>query len=192
MRSFVKIASVVLLLASVPAALAFSPPKKDTVAAAATTEEAAGTSVADDPLLAGADIERGKAVYQRIGICISCHGWDGNGMGKNPRSEGAAAHLRETQLDTQGLMDVIKCGLPGTPMPYHFSSAYREPEICFGAVMADFEPGTEPRKGKTFRDKDLVNLVAYMKTAIIGAGETTLEQCEAFFEPGSKACDNLR
>jgi len=191
MRSFVKIASVVLLLAWIPAALAFSPPKKDTVATTATTE-AGGTPAADDPLLAGADLERGKVVYQRIGLCVSCHGWDGNGMGKNPRSEGAAAHLRETQLDTQGLMDVIKCGVPTTPMPFHFSSAYRDPEVCFGAVMADFEPGTEPRKGTTFRDKDLVSLVAYIKTAIIGAGETTLEQCEAYFEPGSKACDNLR
>ena len=192
MRPLLKIISAVLLLASVPAVMAFQPPAGKEPTAAAATAEAAGSAVAADPLLAGADVERGKAVYQRIGICISCHGWDGNGMGKNPRSEGAAAHLRETQLDTQGLMDVIKCGLPGTPMPFHFSAAYRDPEVCFGAVMADFEAGTEPRKGKTFRDKDLVNLVAYMKTAIIGAGETTLEQCEAFFEPGSNACDNLR
>lgn len=166
---------------------AFSPPAKPKTTA--TTEVAAAEG---DPLLAGADIERGKAVYQRIGVCVSCHGWDGNGMGKNPRSEGAAAHLRETQLDTEGLMDIIRCGIPSTPMPYHFSAAYRDPDICFGMTMADFEPGTEPRKGKTFRENDLVNLVAYMQEAMIGKGETTLEQCEAYFEPGSSACNNLR
>lgn len=77
-------------------------------------------------------------------------------------------------------------------MPFHDSTAYRNAETCFGMVMADFEAGAQPHKGKTFRDKDLISLVAYMKDAIIGKGETTLEECEAYFEPGAEACNSLR
>jgi mono/diheme cytochrome c family protein len=170
--------AAVLLSSSV---VGFQPPAKDGAEETAT-----------DGLLAGADLDRGKVVFERVGLCISCHGWDGNGMGKNPRSEGAAAKLRETQLDTEGLMDIIRCGIPSTPMPYHDSQAYRKPEVCYGMTMADFEPGEEPRKGKTFREKDLVNLVAYIQHAIAGKGETTLADCEAFFGGGAKNCDALR
>jgi mono/diheme cytochrome c family protein len=184
-----KLLAAAALVVLVPAVSAFQPPAGSETAA---TAQAQDTAAVTDPLLEGADIERGKAVFERVGICISCHGWDGDGMGKNPRSEGAAAKLRETGLDTQGLLDVIRCGIPGTPMPFHFSAAYKDPEICFGMTLADFEAGTEPRKGKTFREKDLISLVAYLQAKVVGAGETTLEQCEEFFEPGSKSCDNLR
>lgn len=184
-----------VVVAMTPPAGAFQPPAKKAAAAAAAATEAGtseATGAAADDLLAGADIERGHTIFKRTANCISCHGWNGNGMGKNPRSEGKAALLRDTQLDTQGLMDIIRCGVPGTPMPYHDSQAYKDPEVCFGQTMADFEAGHEPRKGKTFREKDLINLVAYLKAHVIGAGETTLQQCEAFFEVGAKNCDNLR
>ena len=172
------------LLAMAPAAIAFSPPSKEPA-----KDSAAGEG---EGLLAGADIARGKVVFQKVGICVSCHGWDGNGMGKNPLSEGAEALLRETQLDTQGLIDIISCGIPSTPMPFHNSRAYREPDVCSGQVMADFEPGSAPPKGKTFPHKDVINLVAYLQAHVVGKGETTLEQCEEFFGAGSKSCDKLR
>lgn len=173
-----------------PAAIAFQVPNAD--AAVTAAKEATDAAGQGEELLAGADIARGKIVFQKVGICISCHGWDGNGMGNNPRSEGNAALLRNTQLDTQGLIDVISCGIPGSPMPFHNSKAYREPDTCFGQVMADFDPGSAPRKGKTFPQKDMVNLVAYLEAHVVGKGETTLEQCEEFFGAGAKNCDNLR
>lgn len=185
---FGPILAAAVVVAMAPAALAFSPPAKDTGAAAAQQP----SDDAGDPLLAGANLERGKVVFDRIGNCISCHGWDGNGMGKNPRSEGNAALLRNSQLDTQGLFDIISCGIPGTPMPFHMSQAYKKPEVCFDQVMDDFEPGAQPRKGKTFAHKDLVNLVAYLQTKVIGQGDTTLAQCEEFFGAGAKNCDPLR
>lgn len=193
-----KLLTTLVVLLMVPTALAFSPPKKTETkapageATGATVDGAAAAAWQSDPLLAGADVARGKNVYQRVGVCVNCHGWDGNGMGQNPRSEGDAADLRDTELDTESLISTIACGIPGTPMPYHLSAAYKDPDLCFGMVMADFEAGAQPRKGKTFRDKDIVNLVAYLYDSVIGAGETTLAQCEAYFEPGSTACDNLR
>ncbi len=141
------------------------------------------------PELEGADIVRGKRMYSSNGgNCISCHGWDGDGTGKNPRSEGAAALLRESGLDAQGFIEIISCGIPGTPMPYHDSQAYRD-DRCFGQVMADFAEGEAPHKGKSIKKDDIANLTAYIMTSIQGKPKATFEDCAAWFEKSAeKAC----
>ena len=139
------------------------------------------------------DAEKGKRVYQRVGVCVNCHGWAGDGQsGRNPLSHAAGANLRETQLDQQGLYDVIRCGLPGTQMPYHDSVSYKD-DRCFGMVMADFDPGSAPIMGKTFREKQMVDLIAYIETYMIGKGEPTYDECALYFdaEP-EKSCANLK
>ena len=193
-----------ILVAAVPvAAFSFQPPATTTDApAAAMTDTAARdpaslssypvTEFMDASLLEGADITKGQQVFARTGACLTCHGWNGDGMGKNPRSEGDAAKLRESQLDTQTFIDTISCGIPGTPMPYHNNQAYKKPEICFDQVMADFDAANAPRKGKSLRPADIINLVAYIQTHVQGQGPTTLEDCQEFFgASASKACTNL-
>lgn len=145
----------------------------------ATTDEN-GEEMSVDEMVASADPERGKEVFERIGVCLQCHGWNGDGLGKNPRSPGRAALLRETELDNAGLVEIIECGIPGTPMPYHDRLAYTD-DRCFGMTMEDFAEGEGPDKGKTFRHDDTLNLIAYLREAIIGQGETTLEDCVAFY-----------
>src|SRR5690606_18341782 len=108
-----RLALAATVVAMAPVAIAFQAPQT----ADAPAGQQATDGAAPGDLLAGADIKRGKVVFHKTGICINCHGWNGNGMGNNPRSEGNAALLRETQLDTQGLIDIISCGIPGTPMP---------------------------------------------------------------------------
>ena len=139
------------------------------------------------------DPERGKIVFQKVGYCVSCHGWAGDGQaGRNPLSRAGSANLRETQLDTEGLTEVIKCGLPGTKMPYHEAAAYRD-DRCNGMVLTDFEPGGEPIRGKTFRDKDVANLVAYMQTHMIGLGKPTYDECTDYFGASAdKSCSYLK
>jgi hypothetical protein len=139
------------------------------------------------------DPQRGKNVFQKVGYCVNCHGWAGDGQaGRNPLSHAAAANLRETQLDTEGLTEVIKCGLPGTPMPYHDSAAYKD-DRCYGMVMSDFDPGNEPIRGKTFRDKQLTDLIAYLQTHMIGLGKPTYDECADYFGASAvKACSYLK
>lgn len=150
------------------------------------------TEYMDVSLLEGADIEKGHDVYNRVGICLSCHGWDGNGTGKNPRSEGDAALLRDSVLDTQGFIDIISCGIPGSPMPYHNSQAYKNADVCYGMTKDDFEPADMPKKGKSIRPADIVNLVAYIQTHVQGAGETTLAQCQDYYGASAdKICIGL-
>lgn len=162
-------------------------PATETTAAAAEFNGYPVTQYMDVTLLEGADIARGHDVYDRVGICLNCHGWNGDGAGKNPRSEGNAALLRETQLDTRTLIDIISCGIPGTPMPYHNSQAYKKPETCYGLTMADFTSGETPQKGNTIRPADIINLTAYIQTHIQGAGETTLAQCKEYYGANAEA-----
>ncbi|MBN9309922.1 MAG: c-type cytochrome [Devosia sp.] len=158
-------------------------------AAAALPANADLSKIEGIPELEGADIVRGKRMFSSAGgNCLSCHGWDGDGTGKNPRSEGAAALLRESGLDAAGFIQIISCGIPGTPMPYHDSQAYKD-DRCYGMVAADFEAGQEPHKGKSIKKDDIVNLVAYIMTSIQGKPKATYEDCVAWFEKSAeKAC----
>ncbi len=127
------------------------------------------------------DPERGKFVYQRTGNCVNCHGWAGDGQaGRNPLARTAGANLRTTGLDAEGLAEAIRCGRPGTQMPYHDSASYRD-DRCYGLVMSDFEPGQAPLRGKTFREKQLVDLIAYMQAHMVGRGKPTYEECAEYF-----------
>ena len=153
----------------------------------ATVATAQGTEA-----LAG-DPELGKTVYQKIGYCVSCQGSAGDGLaGRNPMTRASAADLLKSALDAEGLSLIIRCGLLGTQMPFHEAAAYRD-DRCHGMVMADFEPGKAPVRGKTFRDKDLAHLVAYLQRHMIGFGKEANAECADYYGPSSdKACAYLR
>jgi len=185
LKKYLLPAAIAALVAMTSASFAINPPaKKPDAALAAAAVEA---TVAEDPALAGADLDRGRKMFQDKG-CVGCHGWDGDGLGKNPRSNSFAALLRETTLDGAGLIEVIQCGRPGTGMPFHDTAAYRD-DRCYGMTMADFERGLGPVKGMTMPAKDMVNLAAYITSAIKGKPKATLEDCQAFFGASAeKAC----
>jgi len=139
------------------------------------------------------DAGRGKRVYQRVGVCVNCHGWAGDGQsGINPMVHSAGANLRETQLDAQGLYDVIRCGIPGTQMPYHDQASYKD-DRCNGLLLSDFAADEQPIKGKTFRDTQMVDLIAYLETYVVGHGKPTYEECALYFDTAAdRACAYLR
>ena len=133
------------------------------------------------------DADRGKKIYERIGNCLQCHGWDGAGAGRNPRSVGTAPNLREFQPDAELLRELIACGRPYSMMPFHDRLAYQD-DRCYGMTMEDFDEGEKPHRGKSIRPDDIENLIAYLLTSVIGKGKTTLEECEAFYRPGHRNC----
>jgi len=79
---------------------------------------ALASSVAAQTPAAG-DIGLGKRLYQDKATCGFCHGWSGDGAG-DPQSPGKAANLRETKLDHEQLVEVIRCGIPGGKAMPHF------------------------------------------------------------------------
>lgn len=138
------------------------------------------------------DPDRGKTVFRTIGLCVNCHGWPADGKtGVDLRSP-TGSNLRESMLDGDALTEVIRCGRPGTPMPFHDRAAYRD-DRCYGMVMSDFAAGGKPVRGKSIGEDDIVNLVAYLQTRVIGLGKPTREECVDFFDnPAAKACINLK
>jgi hypothetical protein len=139
------------------------------------------------------DPVKGKTVYQRVGGCVSCHGWAGDGQaGINPLARSVGANLRKSKLETETLTEVIRCGRPGTGMPYHDSAAYRDGD-CYGLVLADLVDDTKVVRGKTFRSKQLADLVAYLEANVVGRGKPTLEECQIYYEASAdKACSYLQ
>ncbi len=135
--------------------------------------------------------EKGKLVYQRVGVCVNCHGWPGDGItGTNPMVHVQGSNLRETQLDAQGLYDVIRCGIPGSQMPYHDQASYKD-DRCHGMLMSDL-PADQPVKGKTFSETQMVDLIAYLEKYVVGHGKPTYEECALYFDSPDKSCSYLK
>ena len=139
------------------------------------------------------DPEKGRTVYQRLGICANCHGWAGDGeAGRNPLSHAVGANLRETKLDQQGLYDIIRCGVPGTQMPYHDQVSYKD-DRCFGVTMKDFAAGAAPNRGKTMREAQMVDLIAYLEKYTLGHGKPTYEECALYYGTSAdKSCAYIK
>jgi hypothetical protein len=94
--------------------------------------------------------------------------------------------------DLQGLYDTIRCGIPGTQMPYHDSVSYRD-DRCFDKLLADFDDGQQPIMGKTFREKPMVDLIAYLQKYMIGHGKPTYDECALYFDTSADtACAYLK
>jgi mono/diheme cytochrome c family protein len=139
------------------------------------------------------DAEKGKRVYQRVGVCVNCHGWPADGKtGTNPMVHVQGPSLRETKLDAQGLYDIIRCGIPGTQMPYHDSVSYKD-DRCNGMLMSDFTADQRPVLGKTFSEHQMVDLIAYLEKYVIGHGKPTYEECVLYFDTSAdKSCSYLK
>jgi hypothetical protein len=102
------------------------------------------------------------------------------------------SNLRETTLDAQGLYDIIRCGIPGTQMPYHDQASYKDGR-CNGMLMSDFAADQQPIMGKTFGEHQMVDLIAYLEKYVIGHGKPTYEECVLYFDTSAeKSCSYLK
>ena len=133
------------------------------------------------------DLEAGKRVYERAN-CVGCHKWHGGGGGGYG---GLALSLRETALDRQGIIEVVRCGRPGTGMPYHERNAYKSGD-CFGLTEADLGADMPPKGQSMLRPREIEVVADYVLAAIRDRGEPTLEECVAFWGEGARQCDEMR
>src|SRR5436309_3020445 len=97
-------------------------------AGAAGTLHTAALAQAAGPAVSNAPdkelVDSGKRVWQGRAGCYNCHGWAGNGQ--NALNYPSGANLRETTLSAEQIAEVVRCGRPGTEMPFHERSAYTE------------------------------------------------------------------
>src|SRR3954453_2205696 len=93
------------------------------------------------------EFAQGRRVFLEKADCQYCHGWAGDGAGSG-QSPGGAANLRKSQLDRATLITVIRCGVPGTPMPRFDEDAskdktgYALPEADLGSPIPPLPPST--------------------------------------------------
>ena len=137
------------------------------------------------------DVGLGKRLYQEKATCGFCHGWSGDGAG-DPQSPGKAANLRESKLDHDQLIEVIRCGVPaGTGMPHFDKFAWTKGEECFG--MTEAEVGDKKPAAPTawLQKRDIEAIVAYLEAKVIGKGPPTVADCEEYFGPASRRCQEM-
>ena len=82
-----------------------------------------------------ADIAAGMRLFRQKGNCQACHGWAGDGR-KLDSQMPDGANLRQSILDRETLILLIKCGRPGTGMPPFDKFAYSDGR-CYGLKQAD-------------------------------------------------------
>ena len=130
----------------------------------------------------------GLATVKRAN-CMGCHKWHGDG---GPGYGGAAISLRKTQLDRAQLIQTIKCGRPGTNMPYFDRKAYKQLE-CYDMTFEDFadDPDHRPLQGKRYLNDRQVNAVVDFVIAELQGKEITKEYCEMFYGGPTRQCTLL-
>lgn len=134
------------------------------------------------------DLEAGKKVYKDAN-CIGCHKWHGGGGGGYG---GAALSLRETALEREYLIEVIKCGRPATRMPFHARGAYKNVDCYDGTTKTDLGDDFPPKAKKLLRDEQIEAVTDYLLVALKGEGDATFEQCIDFWGEGAKQCASMK
>ena len=119
--------------------------------------------------------------------CLGCHKWHGDG---GTGYGGAAISLRTTQLTREQLIDVIKCGRPGTNMPYFDRHAYKK-AMCYGMTFEDFagDDNNRPLQGKKYLNERQVNAVADFVVTELQDKAITKAYCEMFFGGPTRECE---
>lgn len=137
------------------------------------------------------EIAMGKRLYQEKATCGFCHGWAGDGAG-DPQSTGKAANLRETKLDHDQLIEVIRCGVPaGTGMPHFDKFAWTAGEECYGMTASDIGDKKPSAPTAWLQKRDIEAIVAYLEAKVIGKGPATAADCDEYFGPGSRRCQEM-
>ena len=127
----------------------------------------------------------GLNVYKK-GNCMGCHSWHGKGGG----GYGAGVSLRKMNLTLDEIKNVIKCGRPGTGMPYFLRKAYKE-EKCYDTTFKDYDDSYRPVSSKKFLSSKQIEAVSIFVKEVLHDKELDKSYCEFFYEKGSKVCLNL-
>lgn len=129
--------------------------------------------------------DEGLRIYKSAN-CVGCHKWSGNGGGGYG---GAAANLRQTQLNLEQIEETIRCGRPMAGMPHFKLDAYSDGS-CYGLKASDLPDGKmPPEPDHGLRPKEIKAVAEYVATHIKDQGEPTFSQCQAFFGTGTRVCD---
>ncbi len=136
-------------------------------------------------------VAAGGRIYRQKADCQACHGWAGDGRKMNNQMPDGA-NLRESVLDREQLLFVIKCGLPGRSMPAFDRRAYSD-DRCLGRTRADLERlGLElPDPGATLQPREMERLADFLMAKVIGLGPMNRAACVDYWGEEVEVCAEL-
>jgi mono/diheme cytochrome c family protein len=132
-------------------------------------------------------IEFGKEIYKEKANCQYCHKWDATG---DTGYGGIALSLRKTRLNPEQLAEVVKCGRPGTGMPYHDKFSYTD-KRCYDLTQKDLGKNAPPM-GEFLSAREIDAVVKYLFTKAIGRGESTYDDCVDFWGKDTRQCEPMK
>ncbi len=134
-------------------------------------------------------IDYGREIFKNKAQCQFCHKWDGSG---DQGYGGNALSLRSTQLTREQMAMVVKCGRPGTGMPYHDQYAYTD-KRCYG-MDREMAGENMPIAGinQTLNPSEIQSVVNYVFAEYVGRGPSTYDECVAFWGADTKQCEPMK
>jgi hypothetical protein len=135
-----------------------------------------------------ADIAEGMRLFRQKGNCQSCHGWAGDGR-KMDSQMPDGANLRESVLDRETLVLIIKCGRPGSGMPPFDKFAYSDGR-CYGLKQADLKsPNRQmPDPPATLLAREVEAIADFMLAKVVGKGPMDRAKCIDYWGSDVEAC----
>ncbi len=131
----------------------------------------------------------GEDIWRAGPQCWDCHGNMANGRNEDPRSP-QGADIRESLMDVATLALVIRCGLPGTPMPYFGgTNAYAGNNPCYGATAEAMGAQLPPQGAANYNARQIDALAQFIYYQFVGKGPATREECLAFFGANASTCN---
>jgi mono/diheme cytochrome c family protein len=138
-----------------------------------------------------ADIAAGGRLFRQKGNCQACHGWAGDGR-KLDSQMPDGANLRQSVLDRETLILLIKCGRPGTGMPPFDKFAYSDGR-CYGLKQAEVRsPKMQmPDPPSTLQAREIDAVADFMFAKIIGQGPMDRAKCIDYWGSDVEACNEF-
>ena len=138
-----------------------------------------------------ADLAAGFRLFRQKGNCQACHGWAGDGR-KMDSQMPDGANLRESVLDREVLMLIVKCGRPGTGMPPFDKFAYSDGR-CYGLKQADLKGPTRqmPDPPATLQAREIEAIADFMFAKIIGKGPMDRAKCVDYWGSDVETCNEF-
>jgi mono/diheme cytochrome c family protein len=133
-------------------------------------------------------IEYGKEVFKTKATCQFCHKWDASG---DQGYGGNALSLRKTQLTPAQMAEVVKCGRPGTGMPYHDRFAYTD-KRCYDMTRADLGNNMPPAGNEFLQPREIDAVVKYLFARVVGRGPSTYQECVDFWGTDTRECEPMK
>jgi len=135
-----------------------------------------------------ADLAAGFSLFRQKGNCQACHGWAGDGR-KLDSQMPDGANLRESVLDRETLILIIKCGRPGTGMPAFDKFAYSDGR-CYGLKQADLKtPGRQmPDPPATLIGREIEAIADFMLAKMVGKGPMDHAKCVDYWGADLDVC----